>query len=136
MTKVLQRIILPTWLGLLALPFTVTIHAQAAITQLAYYIAADAAGVRQVYQLLVDGQSEPRQITYATSDVITFGVAYDGLAVAYMSEGQLWLQPTHTEEAESLATVGAAEFFSPPIFSQDGQHIAYADGGGASKIGI
>lgn len=129
MTKVLQRIILPVWLGLLVLPFTVTIHAQTATTQLAYYIAADAAGVRQVYQLLVDGQSEPRQITYATSDVITFGVAYDGLAVAYMSEGQLWLQPTHTEEAESLATVGAAEFFSPPIFSQDGQYIAYADGG-------
>ncbi|MBL8163801.1 MAG: hypothetical protein JNJ61_17575 [Anaerolineae bacterium] len=127
MSKVLQRAILPIWVGLLTLMFTVTV--QATTSNPAYFIAADSDGVQQVYQVLIDGQSEPRQITYTTSDVITFGVAYDGLAIAYMSEGQLWLQPIHTEESQALTAVQTAQFFSPPVFSPDGQYIAYADGG-------
>lgn len=97
------------------------------VSRIAYYTAADSNGVQQVYQLLLGGQT--RQITHAASDVITFGVAYDGLAVAYISEAQLWLQPIHTEEAQALTTVQTAQFFMPPVFSQDGQYIAYADGG-------
>ena len=98
-------------------------------TQLSAYLAADTNGIQQVYQLALDGQSEPRQLTHAASDVITFGAAYDGLSVAYISAGQLWLQPIHTEEAEALAQVSAEQFFTSPIFSQDGQYIAYADKG-------
>lgn len=97
--------------------------------RLGYFISADSDGVQQVYQILLDGQSEPRQITFATRDVLTFGASYDGLAIAYISDGQLWLQPIHTESAESLTTINATQFLSTPIFSQDGQYVAYADGG-------
>jgi hypothetical protein len=96
---------------------------------IAYYLAADSAGIQQVYQLLLDGQSDARQITQATSDVITFGAAYDGLAVAYVSAGQLWLQPIHSEEAQSLAIIQNVPSIWTPVFSPDGQYIAYADGG-------
>lgn len=128
MRAISQKIWTALWMMALSLVPATTNYAQDT-THLTYYLAADAEGIWQVYQLLLDGQSEPRQITRAPNDVITFGVAYDGLAIAYMSEGQLWLQSIHTEDAESLTAIQTAQFFSPPIFSQDGQYIAYADGG-------
>jgi hypothetical protein len=103
-------------------------QAEASLNRPIYYIAPDANNVGQVYQRLLDGSS-PRQLTQSATDVITFGVSYDGLAIAYISGNQLWLQPIHTEEAEALADVVTAQFFSSPIFSQDGQYIAYADKG-------
>jgi hypothetical protein len=96
--------------------------------QIGYYIAADENGVQQVFQQLLDG-SEARQITYAESDVIIYGAAHDGLSVTYISDGQLWLQPIHTEEPEALAEVTAEQFFDAPIYSSDNQYIAYADNG-------
>ncbi len=104
-------------------------HDEAAETRIGYYLKADANGVQQVYQLPLDGKSEAQQITHAASDVLTFGAAYDGLSVAYISGGQLWLQPIHTEEAEALASVSAKQFFRSPVFSQDGQYVAYPDNG-------
>ncbi|MBZ0286351.1 MAG: hypothetical protein K8I30_01960 [Anaerolineae bacterium] len=94
-----------------------------------YYLAADANGVQQVFHASLSGESEARQITRATADIITFGAAYDNLSVAYISGGQLWLQPIHTEEAEALAQVSSQQFFKRPVYSQDGEYIAYADGG-------
>lgn len=101
----------------------------AAETHIGYYLKADANGVQQVYQQPLDGKSEARQLTHAASDVLTFGAAFDGLSVAYVSGGQLWLQPIHTEEAEALASVSAKQFFRSPVFSQDGQYVAYPDNG-------
>ncbi len=98
------------------------------VRRLSYFQAADANGVQQVYQLLLDGQSQPRQITTASRDVVSFGLSYDGLALAYLSNGQLWLQPIHTESAEALTPVNNTIFFTP-IFSPDGQYIAYASQG-------
>ncbi|MCZ7542432.1 MAG: hypothetical protein M5R40_02325 [Anaerolineae bacterium] len=82
--------------------------------QIAYYLAADADGVQQVYQHLLDGQSAPRQLTRAESDVITFNAAHDGLSVVYISGGQLWLQPIHTDAPEALAPVGASHILRQP----------------------
>ncbi len=107
----------------------VTAQDAGAVNRLAYYMAADESGVQQVYQLLLDGQNEARQITQAGSDVQTFGVAYDGLSIAYISGGQLWLQPIHTDTAEALASISTSQFFSSPVYSQDGDYIAYADNG-------
>lgn len=98
------------------------------IRRLSYFQAADANGVQQVYQLLLDGQSQPRQITQADRDVVTFGVSHDGLAITYLSNGQLWLQPLHTDAAEALTPVNNTLFFTP-VFSPDGQYIAYASQG-------
>lgn len=97
-----------------------------------YYLAADAEGVQQVYQHLLSAD-EARQMTHTDENVTNFGVAYDGLSVAYVSEEQLWLQPLHTQEAESLAHIGTADPMrdpmSNPVYSPDGQYIAYADNG-------
>lgn len=98
-------------------------------SNLTYYIASDDNGVQQVFQLLLDAEQEARQLTHTKGDVITFGVAYDALGIVYISDGQLWLQSIHTAEAESLATVSATQFNSSPIFSQDGNFVAYADNG-------
>jgi hypothetical protein len=99
------------------------------VTRISYYTAVDANGIQQVYQLLLDGQSEPRQITFSEGGVLNFGVAYDGLSIAYISGGQLWLQPIHTEVAEPLASLSSTYFSRGPVYSQDGQYIAYADNG-------
>jgi hypothetical protein len=99
------------------------------VPPVSYYLAADANGVQQVYQLVLDGEYQARPITYAESDVITFSPAYDGLGVAYISDGQLWLQSLHTEAPEAVVSVGATQFFSTPVWSQEGQYIAYADNG-------
>ncbi len=72
---------------------------------------------------------ESRQITHAASDVAMFGVAYDGLSIAYISDGRLWLQPIHTEDAEALTPLSATLFFNSPVYSPDGRYIAYADNG-------
>jgi hypothetical protein len=95
-----------------------------------FYIAADEGGIQQVFTQTIGGDNdEARQVTQAASDVLTFGVASDGLSIAYISDGQLWLQPIHTEEAEALAEISETQFFSSPVFSTDGQHLAYADNG-------
>lgn len=104
-------------------------HVKAEAARISYYLKADANGVQQVYQQVLDGQAEARQITHAANNVLTFGAAYDGLSVAYVSDGQLWLQPIHTEEAEALVKVSATQFYKSPVFSPDGQYIAYADNG-------
>lgn len=102
---------------------------QGPVRRVSYFLSADAAGVQQVYQLLLDGQSEPRQITNAAIDVLTYGAAPDGLSVAYVSGGQLWLRSTHSDAGEALAPVSATQFFGSPVYSQDGQYLAYPDNG-------
>ncbi len=122
-----------TWLVLvtaLASLMAVTgAYAQAA-PRIAYYLAPDASNVRQVYQVSTGTTAtKPRQITHASSDVLAYGAAYDGLSVAYVADQQLWLQPLHTGEAESLTPIQSTDFLDSPVFSQDGQYVAYTDDG-------
>lgn len=98
------------------------------VTRVTYHVAADANGVQQVFQVIL-GNRESRQVTYAESDVQTFGVAFDGLSIAYVTGEQLWLQPMHTDEAEALAPVMATHFPHSPVYSPDGEYIAYANDG-------
>lgn len=98
------------------------------VSRVTYYMAADANGVQQVFQQTL-GTREARQVTHAANDVNTFGVAFDGLSIAYVSGEQLWLQPIHTEDAEALAPVTARHFSHTPVYSPDGEYIAYANDG-------
>lgn len=50
---------------------TTVIHAQDAAPRIGYFLKMDDNGVQQVYQLPMDGQSEARQVTHATSSVLT-----------------------------------------------------------------
>ncbi|MBW4437447.1 MAG: hypothetical protein KME04_09955 [Pleurocapsa minor GSE-CHR-MK-17-07R] len=127
--SVIRRTILSVIFVILSLAMAGGAFAQTPAPQNStWFLAPDAAGIDQVWQLLLD-QPEPRQITRAESDVLTFGASVDGLAVAYISGGQLWLQPIHTEAAEALASVTATRFQSAPIFSENGGYLAYADDG-------
>ena len=99
------------------------------VNRIGYYLAADTNGVQQVYQLLLDGQSQARQITSADEDVLSYTPAFDGLSVAYISAGYLWLQPIHTETAEALAPVSGTHFMNGVVFSQDGLYLAYPSEG-------
>lgn len=96
-----------------------------------YYIAADDNGVQQVFTQTIGGDDDSaRQVTNADANVITYSIAGDGLAIAYASDGQLWLQPIHTEEAEALATLTEpAPTVRGVVFSADGDYIAYSDNG-------
>jgi hypothetical protein len=122
MKKVLVTIVM------LVLTIAIT-QAQEAAPRVTYFIAEDGTGIDQVYQLVLGVHSEPRQITQAASDVITFGAAYDGLGIAYISDGELVIQAVDSDASEVLAPIAATQFFSGPVFSPDGQYLAYADNG-------
>lgn len=129
MNKSLLRILLSAMLLLTAVS---AIQAQdmGPVNRLAYFLADDAADVQQVYQILLDGQSEPRQITNAAEDVQVFGTSYDGLGIAYVSSGQLWIQSTHSIDAvEAVAEVSGERIFIEPVFSVNGDYVAYQNDG-------
>jgi hypothetical protein len=127
----MKKSLLMLVVGLLALSGVIAAYAQdtSAPPRISYYLAADANGVQQVFQLSLSGDNQSRQITHATSDIIAFGAAYDGLAVAYVSGGKLWLQAVDSDASEALASVSVTSMFGSPIWSQDGQYLAYADNG-------
>lgn len=84
MTKYFSILIL---LAIVILGMAAGVQAQDDTPHILYYMSADEDGIQQVYQLIIEGENEARQITYAESDVITFGAAYDGLSVTYVSDG-------------------------------------------------
>lgn len=94
-----------------------------------YFLAADASGVQQIFQVMIGSSDAPRQVSSASIDVLTFGVSSDGLSLVYISGGLLWLQPVHTESAEILASIDTTQSFSSPIYSSDDEYIAYASDG-------
>lgn len=96
-----------------------------------FYIAADEGGIQQIFTQTVGGEDDSaRQVTTADADVLTYSIAGDGLGIAYISGGQVWLQSIHSEGAEAVATLtdqtGSVQRVA---FSEDGNHVAYSDGG-------
>jgi dipeptidyl aminopeptidase/acylaminoacyl peptidase len=91
-----------------------------------FFLAADSAGMAQVWQLPPSG-NPPLQLTQAEAAITGYTVSLDGSLIAYSSAGQLWLQPI----GGSGFTVNALENDgnANPDFSPDGQTLAYVDGG-------
>lgn len=116
---------------LLSLPAGITAGAQDSgpTTRSLYYLGPDGDGITQVFQYVLGGDDEPRQITSADSDVRAYGASHDGLSVAYVAGDQLWLQPIDAESAEALAPVTDIHFASGPVFDPDDAYIAYANDG-------
>lgn len=94
-----------------------------------YFITGDENDVPQVFQFLLGSDDAPRQLTYSETGVVRYGVAYDSLKIVYAGDGQLWLQSIHSEGAEALAPIDTTNLWTNPIFSQDGNYIAYVDNG-------
>lgn len=99
-----------------------------------YYLADGDNGVDQVFRQVLDGQNNRQQLTNSESDIVAFGVAVDGLSVAYIANGRLQLQRVDAEnnpapEAEELVVIDGGQTQSSPVFSPDGQYLAYADHG-------
>lgn len=116
-------------IAVLALTLSTAAQETGTLSRIGYYIAPDADGVQQVFQLVIGEAHSTRQLTHSKTDVIGFGAAYDGLSIAYICDGSLWLQPIHSAEPEALTTISQIEFARNPVFSPDSQYIAYADNG-------
>ncbi len=125
--SIIKVLLLGAMLVLMVMPF----HAQDtdALSKRMYFISGDENNVPQVFQFLFGSDDPARQLTYSETGVMRFGVAYDGLGIVYVGDGQLWLQPIHTEEAVALAPIDMTHLWTNPIFSQDGNYVAYADNG-------
>jgi hypothetical protein len=95
-----------------------------------FYLAADENGVQQVFTQLVGGDDAGRQVTTAAANVMTYSIAGDGLGIAYISGGQVWLQSIHSEGAEAVATLAGEPTSTYRVaFSEDGNYVAYSDKG-------
>ncbi|MBE0689957.1 MAG: hypothetical protein IH587_07525, partial [Anaerolineae bacterium] len=93
----------------------------------AFFLASDEGNTAQLWRLPGSG-TNAAQVTSANVDVVEYAVAPDLSSVAYISAGQLWLQPLSGGRPLSLATLENAGFVSP-AFSPDASQIAYTDGG-------
>lgn len=130
MHRSITKVVLSFVVSLILVVFSIQAHSSDTLSNPVYFVAGDNHGISQVFQYLVGSDQPARRITHSASDVIRFGVAYDGLAIAYISDDQLWLQPIHSHEAESLTTIeNTMNIWTNPIFSQDGNYVAYEDNG-------
>lgn len=90
-----------------------------------YFIARDQRGIAQVWQMPANG-SAPYRFTGATTDVSEFAISPNGRNIAYVTDGELWLQRIDVPQPLMLATLNT---FAPiqPSFSPDGSRLAYTE---------
>lgn len=100
--------------------------------QTAFFIAPALDGIPQIFRTTIGStDNENEQISFADKAVQTFGVAPDGVTIAYISDAKLWLQRIGADEAEMLTAFDSDSLFSMPIFSANSQTLAYASETGA-----
>jgi hypothetical protein len=109
------------------------IVAEATLPQPATYLAPDATGITQVWQVDSDG-SLPRTITPATANISAYAISPNGQNIAYVSGGSLWLLALNDPEADSrrLVALGTNREVMP-AFSPDNERIYYRDEQGAGS---
>jgi hypothetical protein len=101
-----------------------------------FYIQADSAGIRQVWQRPNISGLRPQQITNElTSHVDDYAISADQLTIAYSSAGRLIAMPLDNPDKQvTLATLprtsnartNSGGVFSWPAWNPNGQEIAYA----------
>ncbi|MCZ7541927.1 MAG: hypothetical protein M5U29_18840 [Anaerolineae bacterium] len=103
--------------GIIALPADLT------------FLAADAAGVAQVWRLARTGEP-PQALTAAVAPVTGYGLALSGDRIAYASGSALVVARLDGTEQRSLATLEGGVRPPQPAWSPDGARLAYHDGRG------
>jgi hypothetical protein len=90
-----------------------------------FFLSDDANGVAQVWQLPADNRAALR-FTGASTDISEFAASLDGTTVAYVTDGDLWIQRAGRPQPVRVATLNS---FAPITadFSPDGTRIAYTD---------
>lgn len=90
-----------------------------------FFLSDDTNGVAQVWQLPADNRAAFR-FTGASTDISEFAASPDGTAVAYVTDGDLWLQRLARPQPVRLATLNG---FAPVTadISPDGTRVAYTD---------
>ncbi len=76
----------------------------------------------------------PDEQVFTAADQKLVGVAPDGSSIVYVANGQLWIRDVGSEEARPVS--GTQEYPGNPIFSPDGQWIAYRAGNQLKKVEI
>lgn len=94
-----------------------------------YFIAADAAGILQVWRLPATGDPA-QQVTAAGAAVVGYDVAPGGGRVAYATGSQVVAAQMDGSDQRQLATL-QFEYNPPqPAWSPDGTHVAFHDARG------
>ena len=100
-----------------------------------YFLAADKAGLAQVFRLAADGRSL-HQITFERADVDTYDVSPQDGSVAYSSNNLLFLEDATGAGRRLLVDGGPVDdnnrwtnSLGMPVWSPDGQTLAYGHGG-------
>lgn len=96
-----------------------------ALSAESYFIARDQRGIAQVWQMPANG-SDAFRFTGATTDVGEFAISPNGRNIAYVTDGELWLQRLEVPQPQWLATLNT---FAPilPTFSPDSTRLAYTE---------
>jgi hypothetical protein len=90
-----------------------------------YFINRDPSGIAQVWRMPANG-NPPFRFTGAQSDVGEYAISSDGRNIAYVADGELWLQRIDVPQPRLLATLNT---FAPitPAFSPDGMRLVYTE---------
>ena len=100
-----------------------------------YFLAADEAGLTQVFRLDSDGRSL-HQLTFERASVDTYDVSPQDGSVAYSSNNQLFLEDATGAGRRLLIDAGPIDdnnrwtnSLGMPVWSPDGQTLAFGHGG-------
>jgi hypothetical protein len=108
-------------------PSSITAVAGVTLPNDAFFLAFGEFNAPQVWRLPADG-SPAAPLTAAPGGVSEYAIAPDLSAIAYVSEGQLWLYSLVNGRAAALTPLVSVGIVAP-TFSPDAGQIAYTDGG-------
>ncbi len=122
-----STVLTPTPDAAVIVPNSISAVAGVVLPNDAFFLAFGEFNLPQVWRLPADG-SVAAPVTSARGGVSEYAIAPDLSAIAYVSEGQLWLYSLVNGRVTPLTPLVSVGIVSP-AFSPDARQIAYTDGG-------